>query len=388
MVKRVALLAVIFALSLSATALAAENGAGTVEGQLVNGTANGSSVAAQTVTLKTFQNGDEMSSATTVTGADGRFSFDGLLTEPEYSYQASLFYQEAEYFGEPVSFTENETARSTDITVYDSTDDDSAIVIATAHTIIYTAEDHISVTEYYLFVNDSDRTYIGSREINDEGTKETLSFSLPTGITGLQSMLGLMDCCIFSSEEGFIDTMAVMPGMKEISYSYTVETGSGDYTLPLKIIYPLVNYDLFIQGSDVKVSVDQLTAEESMPIDGVQYSHFSGQNLPAGSTLAIRLSGLPQASGKNALLWVILSLVILGGSFGIGYSMRKKKVQPLSSEDNLPPVRQELLLKLAGLDDDFESGIIQEDAYRRQRNATKTQLIRLMKKAGKGEDGS
>ncbi len=378
MVKRVALVVLFFTISLSSTALAAEQGDGTVEGQLVNGTANGSSVDAQNVTLKTYQNGDEMFSATAVTDTDGRFSFDGLLTEPEYSYQVSLFYQEAQYFGETVSFTKNDTARFTDITVYDSTDDDSAIVIATAHTIIYTAEDRINVTEYYMFVNGSDRTYIGSREINDEGTKETLSFSLPTGITELEPTLGLMDCCIFSSEEGFIDTMAVVPGMKEISYSYTVETGSGGYTLPLKINYPLVSYDLLVQGSDVEVSVDQLTAEESIPIDGVLYSHFSGENLPADDTLTIRLSGLPQASGKNAVLWVILSLAILGGSFGIGYSMRKKKVQPVSSEDNLQSVKQELLLKLAGLDDDFESGIIQEDAYRRQRNATKTRLLKLI----------
>ncbi len=378
MVKRVALLVVLFTLSLSATSLAAENGDGTVEGQLVNGTANGSSVAARDVTLKTYQNGNEMSSATAVTDADGRFGFDGLLTEPEYSYQVSLFYQEAQYFGKTGSFSNNDTARSTDITVYDSTDDDSAIVIATAHTIIYTAENKISVTEYYLFLNDSDRTYIGSREINDEGTKETLSFSLPAEHTDLQPTLGLMDCCIFGSEEGFIDTMAVIPGMKEISYSYTVETGSGDYALPLKINYPLVNYDLFVQGSDVKVSVDHLTAEEPVPIGGIRYSHFSGENLQVDDSLTIRLSGLPQAGNKNAVLWVILSLAILGGSFGIGYSMRKKKVQPVSSEDNLQSAQQELLLKLAGLDDDFESGIIKEDAYRRQRVETKNQLLKLL----------
>ncbi|MEE8414006.1 MAG: carboxypeptidase-like regulatory domain-containing protein [Dehalococcoidales bacterium] len=378
MIKGIGLLAVIFALSLSATALAAENGAGTVEGQLVNGTANGSSVAAQDVTLKTYRNGNETSSAMAVTDADGRFSFDGLLTEPEYSYQVSLFYQEAQYFGDPGSFLNNENVRSTDITVYDSTNDDSAIVIATAHTIIYTAEDRISVTEYYMFVNDSDRTYIGSQEINDEGTKETLSFSLPAEYTDLQPTLGLMDCCIFDSEEGFIDTMAVIPGMKEISYSYSVETGSGNYALPLKINYPLVNYDLFIQGSAVKVSVDHLTAEEPMPIDGVHYSHFSGENLQADNTLTVRLSGLPQARGKNAVLWVVLSLVILGGSFGIGYSIRRKKVQPVSSEDNIQSVQQGLLLKLAELDDDFESGIIQENAYRLQRDETKNQLLRLI----------
>ena len=45
MIKRIALLVMIFMLSLSAPALAAEAGSGIIEGQVVNGTAGGGSVA-------------------------------------------------------------------------------------------------------------------------------------------------------------------------------------------------------------------------------------------------------------------------------------------------------------------------------------------------------
>ena len=51
LIKRVALLVMILALSLSTSALAAEPGNGVVEGQLVNGTSGGSSVADQDITL-------------------------------------------------------------------------------------------------------------------------------------------------------------------------------------------------------------------------------------------------------------------------------------------------------------------------------------------------
>ena len=52
MIKRIALLVIIFVLSLSASALAAEPGSGAIEGSVVNRTEGGSSVADQDITLK------------------------------------------------------------------------------------------------------------------------------------------------------------------------------------------------------------------------------------------------------------------------------------------------------------------------------------------------
>ena len=56
MIKRIALLLIIFVLSLSASALAAEPGSGVIEGSVVNRTEGGSSVADQDITLKVYLN--------------------------------------------------------------------------------------------------------------------------------------------------------------------------------------------------------------------------------------------------------------------------------------------------------------------------------------------
>ncbi len=66
--------------------------------------------------------------------------------------------------------------------------------------------------------------------------------------------------------------------------------------------------------------------------------------------------------------------------------MRKKKVQPVSSDDNLEQRRQSLLVKLARLDDDFENRKIPEDAYRKLRTETKAQLLALMQRSNEEYD--
>ena len=57
MTKRIVLLAVIFTLSLSTSVLAAEPGSGMIEGQVVNRTTGGSSVANQDITLSIRRDG-------------------------------------------------------------------------------------------------------------------------------------------------------------------------------------------------------------------------------------------------------------------------------------------------------------------------------------------
>ncbi len=386
MIKRIALLMVIFILSLSTSALAAEPGDIIIEGQVVNGTEGGSSVANQEITLNAYLNDTELNSTITKTDSEGRFVFDSLSTEPGNSYQVTLTFQEVDYSSEWLSFDDSETSRFTEVTVFDSTTSDEAIKVEMAHTIIYIEEGSLLVMEYLLFVNEADRTYIGSKEINTDGTKETLRFSLPEEATELQPKSGLMECCIYSSEEGFVDTMPVLPGDAEVLYSYRVDYNSGAYTFSRNVNYPTVNYDLLIQGESSKVISDQLTTAEPFDIDGTWFNHVSGTDLILGNTLVARLSDLPEVSNQGSLIWVTLAMVVLAGGFSFGYLLKRKKAQPLSPEDTLDQRRQGLLIELAQLDDDFEGGRISEEVYRKQRAEKKVQLVELIQKPKEKRD--
>ena len=380
MTKRVALLLIIFILSLSSSALAAEPGSGIIDGMVVNETASGSSVADQDVTLKTYLNDVEEDSTTTKTDVEGYFVFGGLSTEPGYSYEVTITFQQADYYSKRLSFDEGETNKFTEVIVYDSTTSDEAIKAAMAHTVIYVEQGSLRVVEYYFFVNEGDRTYIGSKEMDTEGTRETLRFSLPEEATELQPAQGLMECCIYDSEDGFVDTMPVLPGGKEIAYSYRVDYNSGAYTFSQNVSYPIVNYNLLVHGEGIRIASDQLTTEEPLNIEGILFNYLSGTDIAAGNILTTRLSGLPETNNQNTVKWVGLVLIVLIAGFGFGYLLRKRRLQPISPEDILEQKRQSLLVKLAKLDDEFEGGQISDEDYRRLRAATKAKLVKLLQR--------
>ncbi len=384
MIKRIVLLMIVFVLSLSAPALADESGSGMIEGRIVNGTEGSSSVVGQDVTLKTYLDDAEVGATTARTDAEGSFVFDGLSTEPSYCYQVMLTYQQAEYQSEHLSFDEGETGKSVEVTVYDSTTSDEAIKVEVAHTIIYVGQGSLQVKEYFLFVNEADRTYIGSKEVITEGDRETLKFSLPEEATQLQITLGLMECCIVTSEKGFTDTMPVLPGTSEVAYSYKVNHNSGTYTFSRNVSYPTTKYDLLFQGESIEVTGDQLAAGEPMTIEGTQFSHLTGEALAPGDILVVQLPGLPSTSNQGLARWVALTLIVLAGGFGLGYLLRKKRVQPVRPEDSLDRRRQGLLIELAQLDDDFDGGKIPEEDYRRLRTEMKAQLVELIQRVKRG----
>ncbi len=203
---------------------------------------------------------------------------------------------------------------------------------------------------------------------------------MPEGATELQATMGLMDCCIVSNENGFADTMPVLPGMKEVAYSYRLSPNSGTYTFSQMINYPINKLDLLVQGGDIEVTSEQLTADEPMNISDVYYEHLSGQDFVPGDILTIRLSGLPETTNQSNTTWVFLAFAVIAAGFIFVFLIRKNKPVPVGNEDDLSLRKQRLLAELADLDDDFENGRIHEKDHAQLRAEKKAQLMALMRK--------
>ncbi len=184
MLKRIVLL-VVLALSLPSAALAAEGSQGVIQGQLVNGTADGSSVGGIEVLLEPYVNNSQSDSVTAMTDDDGRFVFEALTTDASHVYHLSLWFQETEYFGEAISFAEGETLAETQIMVYDATATDENIVVTNSHTIVDVEVGGLRFTEVYALLNQGDRSYVGSVAVAEDA-KATLAFPLPEGAIELQ----------------------------------------------------------------------------------------------------------------------------------------------------------------------------------------------------------
>ena len=322
MIRRIVLLVTIFILGFSTPALAAEVGTGTIEGQIISETDGGSSVVGQEVTLVIYLDDAEVSTAETEADDEGKFSFDNLSVGSGYGYQVKINYQSADYYSDWLIFTEGKTTRFAEVFVYDATLSDEAVKVAMAHTIIYVGEGSLEVKEYLVFVHESDRTYIGPTK---DGQGGTLQLHLPSGATEVQLDMGLMDCCVSSNEEGFIETMPLMPGSREVAYSFKVAYDSGAYTFYQKVNYPLSKLDILIQGEGIEVVDGKLTMGAPLDIGGIMFNHLKGQDFTRGDTLVIQLSGLPQANQVGTMIWwTVLTLVALIGGLAVVYMRRRK----------------------------------------------------------------
>lgn len=387
LIKRTALVVAALILGLNASAPAAGAANGVVEGRVINGTEGSGQVAGQDITLKTYLDDTEVAEATTSTDAEGRFIFTALATESDYSYYITIIFQEAEYNTERIVFSQGETTKSVEMTVYDATSSDEAIRVEIAHTVIYIDSGRLLVREFYLFTNDTDRTYIGLKRDAADEIRQTLRFILPDGATGLQlAPTGdLMECCILDSDDGFVDSMPVFPGFRNIAYSYSVGF-SGDYTFMRRVGYPTGLYELLVQDVGVRVTSDQMVTIGSLDFEGMRFNNLSSQGLAVGDVLVVNISDLPQAGDRGTVMWIVLVLGLLTFGFLLRYLLRRKKLQPAIPGERLDQRRQSLLVEMARLDDEFGAGKIPLERYRRLRQAKKAQLVELVKRSQVGGD--
>jgi 5-hydroxyisourate hydrolase-like protein (transthyretin family) len=347
---------------------------GVLRGQVVNKTPGGAGVEGLTVTLNTYVNEQKQTTLEATTDEQGRFEFSGLATGSSYKYQVTLSYQEADYFSPFIQFDQGDSVRALEFPVYNATESPQAIRISLNHIIVSLSEEGLLVTDYSVFTNTGDKTYIGPEL--EAGKRETLRFSLPQGAGETRLDLGLMECCILPAPGGFIDTMDVKPGDKEVAFTYPVKYSSSSYALTKRVDYPTESFHFLIEERGIEVSSPQLVREEPLTLRGSQYLHFSAQNIGPGTTLSVTLSGLPHPTSLASLKWAALGLMAVALGFTLSYT-RGRKGRAATQAPHPSTVAERLLQEIAALDDDFEAGKIPEAEYRRTRAQKKARLIDL-----------
>lgn len=341
--KRVYVLTIIFILSLGVfPTQALAQSQGVIEGQVVNGTANGGSVEGQTVTLHVFVSMEEQPSQTAIADAEGWFRFEGLSTEADYGYMVRLNYGGVDYGGDLLTFSEGETTLSVSIKVYDPIESDEVISIERAHIFVDFQEEKLLVGELYFFNNDSDKIYIGA-EVVAEGRRGTLRLSLPSGAEGLAVEGGELGQRFFETDEGFVDTWFLPPGQSsgQLMFNYSLPYDPAGYDLIREAPYPLKALNVLVADVGIDVTSDQLISEGTRGIQGQSYLNLSGQNLSKGERLTIHLSGAPtkeqradvetappqtsQAGDQPLLRWAALGLVVLAVGFALAYPLFRRQ---------------------------------------------------------------
>jgi hypothetical protein len=384
--KTLTIVFLLFLLALGrSAALALDLDKGTIEGKMINKT-TGKTVPYQEVTLHKYLNQREIGKESTKTDGEGKFRFGNLSTGPNYVYNLYSKYREVEYWSRIIAFKGKTTVEDVRLVVYESTSNPKDIKVRLHHIIFDIQGKLLLVKEIFLFYNEGERTYIGKKKAGEE-KRITLNFSLPEGFANLRypQGQGLMPCCVIPTERGFLDTMPVKPGLREVVFTYQLRYDSSKYLFRRLMDYDTDSLDVLLPAGGVKVSGQNLSlSPKTVNIRGKNYLDLKSQGkVRAGTLLSLGLSNLPAGQGffKVVAYSLIAALILIG----FAYPLFRKGKAAEGEKGTIKDSRETLLSAIAQLDDRFRAGKIPEKDYRALRKQKKERLMELYKSGKKVE---
>ena len=314
MYRLIIILVTLLILGLPGTASAQESAEGVINGQVINGTEGGGSVAGIEVTLLTYIDDVLAETRSAETDEEGKFHFHNIAIEHQHLLFAR--YMEVDYY-QLAAFSSGETTIYVEVGVCDTTTSDEAIRVGLAHIIVTVEEESTQITEVFWLVNDGDRTYVG--------TDGVLVFTLPEGALSFEAPQELMLDYQFLKENKVTYIVPFPPGERQLAFSYIMaKLDSAEFTIPLEVDYPTDSLELIVEGDDIEVAVAQLAPAEPVITDtGERFIHFWGGGLPRSTVLNLHFYDTSRSSSlPMVILWVIIAVVIIGMAF---YLLKKRR---------------------------------------------------------------
>jgi hypothetical protein len=282
----------------------AEPVAGRVTGQVLNLTSGGETLSGVPVVLYALDDFSPRETYDATVAGDGTFSFDPLDLVPGYSYIATLEYQNVAYGSTFIEYDGSTDSLELDIQVYEATTSVDPIRISRLHVLIDFTEGWMRVSELYIFDNDSDRVYTGPTGNPDEGT---LQLPIPTGVDrpeverGMGENMVSASSSVFEVAGAYMDTLPVRPGSasQQLMVSYDVAYQS-DATVSHSLLYPVTSVSVILPDIGLAVDSDLLGDGGQQSMQGMPFIEWEATDVPAGETLAFRISGVPDLDALAA----------------------------------------------------------------------------------------
>jgi len=353
-----------------------------VTGQVTNGTSGGSIPADMSVVLHVFSGTEETGAYTVTVAADGSFRFDNLALEVGQTVIARVVYWQVAYLSDPHTVETGEQTLFLPVTVYEITEDTSALVVTQAHIFVSRAGDHLQVGEYHLLSNTGDRTCVGV-EFPGTGRRTTLSFRLPDGAEGLRFEGPGLGERYVDRARGFADTRPVPPGTGTVEVLFSYDFPDRERVHVERILdVPVTSVVLVMPEGDIVVEGGGLVPAGRLDTDMVPSLSYTAGPLAAGEALTFTLvagqGSLPAAPGgaasvRNTAAEMVLGWVVLAAGLVTSYLVLRSPVP------GVPPApARPLVDSIVALDARFEAGELAEMAYHQQRASLKAQLRSLL----------
>ncbi len=369
-------------LFLALPAFAADQVSGVITGKVTNGTTN-QPASGLDLRLETYLGHQLAGSLMATTSAGGEFRFPNLDTQPSSFYVITTEYKGIPYSSETLLFQKDQTNVAVQLSVYETGASAEAISTSIAHTVISPGQGNVSVLEFESVSNISNMVYVPSSD------KDYLKFFLPPEAGSIEYLAGLNAGNTVRTDKGVAYSAPLKPGNLEVAYRYTVPNPQNQLIYARYVFYPSAGYSLLVKGTNARVESSLLERQDPVTISGESYQHFTAGGLTPSTYVMVNLTvGAGGSSTQpNVPLAESGSLSpILLGSFAailllviLFLFLRKRHPVPADIVPEAEAPSRELLLdELARLDDRFEAGQIEPDAYRKLRAAKKAELLELM----------
>ncbi|MEE8389171.1 MAG: hypothetical protein V3S14_00020 [Anaerolineae bacterium] len=135
---------------------------------------------------------------------------------------ARVVYQDVACGSDLATFEPGQPEAVVAVTIYETTEDPSAIQIAQMHAFMSMLGDRLQIGEYLLVSNARDRTYVG-KEDPEAGQRSTLSFILPEGAEELSFDDSGLGERYLERGGGFADTEPVIAGTATVEMLFSYE---------------------------------------------------------------------------------------------------------------------------------------------------------------------
>ncbi len=372
-----------------------------VHGVVTNGTEGSQVPTGLEVLLHRFGDEGQIQILSTTTGADGAFIFTSVEAVQDSTYAVAVNFQDVLYSATvllPIG------SQPVELVVYEVIQDIDVLAID-AHAVLINEgpdEESLFVLEAVGVINDGDRTFVP--DLEQPVNFNFMRFSLPEGATELDVGSDLPGGEIINIGTGFALTAPVTPGIHQVTYTYEMPYTDGSATIQKTFHMGADRFSVLLPeglGFFAYASLDDGTKVETVDIGGITYTSWEMNDVAPGGRVSLQVSGLPTISffGKagetltesgllkiwipSTLVVVLLSLL----SIGLIASYKRARV-PASGAMEKDAIQgyvegvegmdeDQLVQRVAALDDLYAEGGIAEGEYREARESAKGRLLRL-----------
>ncbi|MBT5876152.1 MAG: hypothetical protein HOH43_22180 [Candidatus Latescibacteria bacterium] len=353
-------------------------GSGRISVTVTNRTA-GEALAGHAVRVlrHTNETGETDEMATGTTDASGQFEFEDLPLDGAH-YVVSTRFSDVDYTTDHLVLIPIQATFDTSIDVFETGNSDELISVGALHVIVEANPDVLNITEIVIVRNNGGSTFV------PETQDAAIALTLPSTAFGLQPVTPGVE----NTDHGLRYTSPIPPGETQIFYTYSLDRNAIDDELTRQMEYDTERVQVFVLPSTQTVTASNLTNDGVRQIGDKNYMTLSNTvGLKRG--MSIRLELPSELIWQDIMKWGVFGMAVLMaivGIIAIAKSDPADDVQTTSSEKVVRSPEEteraelefdKLVYAIADLDEEYETGDLEEKAYRRRRKNLKRRAARV-----------